>query len=184
MQAFDFDGTLYKGDSSLDFAKYCFMHQPQCFKALPKIVSGAISFSIGRISRKVLKERFFSFLPYVINLEDVVLNFWVSNSRKLNEVAVSKVCAGDVLVSASPEFLLKKQFENLGMILIATLMNPYSARIIGENCRGHEKVKRCIEYGFTEPFEAFYSDSYVDFPMMEFSKKKYLVTGESIEEIF
>ena len=48
-----------------------------------------------------------------------------------------------VIISASPDFLLEELQRRLGLpYLLCTRHNPKTGRILGQNCRGEEKVRR------------------------------------------
>ena len=81
----------------------------------------------------------------------------------------------DLIISASPEFLLKPVTERLGIRLIATPMNPYTGKIMGKNCHDSEKKRRFLELYPTEEIENFYSDSLSDSPLAELAKQAWFV---------
>ena len=86
----------------------------------------------------------------------------------------------DVIVSASPEFLLAPIAAQLGARLIASRVDPFTGQYDGENCHGAEKVRRFqAEFGAAQP-DAFYSDSLSDAPMARLATRAYLVRGERV----
>ena len=50
MNVYDFDETIYDGDSTVDFVKYSFIHRPKCLICLPKIVFIGLLFVLLVIS--------------------------------------------------------------------------------------------------------------------------------------
>ena len=85
----------------------------------------------------------------------------------------------DVVISASPEFLLRIPIENLGIgTLIASRVDMKTGEYDGLNCYGEEKPQRFAEY-FGEGWEGlsdnFYSDSYSDTPMARIAKRAYII---------
>jgi phosphoserine phosphatase len=86
----------------------------------------------------------------------------------------------DIIISASPEFLLRLPAERLGVRLIASKVGKYTGLYEGVNNDGEEKVRRLIrEYPGTEISE-FYSDSRNDTPLARLAEKAYLVNGGEI----
>ncbi len=61
MNVYDFDGTIYRGDSTIDFYFYALKKQPALVKFLPLQLSGIIFHLCGKIDRTQMKERFFRF---------------------------------------------------------------------------------------------------------------------------
>ena len=81
----------------------------------------------------------------------------------------------DLIISASPDFLLRPAAERLGVSLIATPMNPYTGRIQGKNCHDEEKVRRYLEHYDRYSVENFYSDTLSDTPMAKLAARAWLV---------
>ena len=65
MNVYDFDGTIYAGDSSVDFYVYCIWHDPKLLRFFPKQLLGAILHVLKKINTTQMKECFFSFLAGV-----------------------------------------------------------------------------------------------------------------------
>ena len=95
-----------------------------------------------RIPKEEWKERFFSFLRYLPADEARVNRFWEQHNRKIKKWYLDKKQENDVIVSASPVFLLGPISRKLGVSLIATEVDPASGRFSGLNCSGKEKVRR------------------------------------------
>lgn len=182
MNVFDFDGTLYCGDSTIDFWLYAIRHNPSCLGALPRQIMGGLLYLAGFISKDELKERFYAFLPFLRNSDDTVLSFWATHENKMNAKVMLRAKKGDVVVSASPEFLLRLPCARNGLELVASDVDLQTGRMLGPNCRGEQKVVRLRALGYVE-FEDAYSDSMVDAPMMAMAKRQYLVAGDKISSV-
>ena len=85
--------------------------------------------------------------------------------------------AQDVVVSASPAWLLQPLCDRLGVKLIATEVDGRSGRLLGPNCHGAQKVARFAAQYPCAQVGAFYSDSRSDAPMAGLAAKAYLVRG-------
>ena len=64
MNVYDFDGTIYAGDCTLDFWKFCAKNNPKVLVALPGALIACLQFKLGVKSREQFKERFYHFLRY------------------------------------------------------------------------------------------------------------------------
>ena len=82
---YDFDKTIYDGDSSIDFFKFCLKKNKKMYLLLPKIIIFYILFCLNLISKEKLKECFFSFLVYFDNIDELVNEFWIKNEYKIKE---------------------------------------------------------------------------------------------------
>lgn len=180
---YDFDNTIYKGDSSIDFFFYALMKYPKVIKYIPKIIWSAILYKLKKIKKTKFKENNFSFLNAIPSPEKLVEDFWESHSCYIKEFYLKKKHNKDIIISASPEFLLKPITDKLGVMdLIASDVDPKTGKFNGLNCCGKEKVKRLNKkYKNIEVIEA-YSDSLSDTPMLEIADKPYLVKGNRITD--
>lgn len=182
MNAYDFDNTIYDGDSTLDFYCFCVRKHPTVLYALPAQILGLLQFKLGIIEKRCFKEKFYSFLQYLENVEKDITLFWDSNGYKIKKWYLRQRREDDVIISASPEFLLQDICERLGIkYLIASKVDPRSGECQSANCYGVEKVKRFQEEFPAQVFEKFYSDSYSDMPMTALAKQSFLVNKDAIK---
>ena len=87
----------------------------------------------------------------------------------------------DVIISASPEFLLIPICIELGVgRLMATKVDKTTGLFDGENCHGKQKVTRFYEQYPNAEIDNFYSDMYCDTPLALISKHAYIVKGEKL----
>lgn len=88
----------------------------------------------------------------------------------------------DIIISASPEFLLFPVTEKLDIQdVIATKLDINTGKIDGKNCRGKEKVVRFQEKYKLEEIDNFYSDSDADLPLATIAKRAYKVKGMQVQ---
>lgn len=180
VNVYDFDKTLYAGDSSIDFYRFCLKRQPSLALILPKQVASMVSaVALGK-GRTACKEGFYAFLPHVKALDDALAKFWGCAQRKFYEGMIDRLRMGDVVVSASPEFLLRPICEDLGLDLIASKVDALAGVCKGENCRGEEKVRRFRESYPDAAIEEFYSDSSIDDPLARLADRAYKVRNGKV----
>lgn len=178
MNVYDFDDTIYRGDSTLDFWKFCARRHPKVLLSLPRVGVSFSRYLFGRCDKTAFKEAFFSFLRFVPDVEAEVSAFWNEHESKIQHWYLSQKHDSDVIISASPEFLLKPAAERLGVSLIASRVDEASGMFSGENCKGEEKVRRFnAEYPVVE-IRKFYSDSLSDAPLAKLAHEAYVVSGD------
>ena len=183
MNVYDFDQTIFHPDSSVCFICYCLRHRTLAVsKSLPSVLLRSSEYVLrGRKDATRLKESLFSFLNRIDNIDYLVHEFWGIYETQLAPWYLKQMSSDDVIISASPEFLLQPIADRLGVHLIATKMNPYNGRISGRNCHDREKVRRFLEYYPVEAVDEFYSDSLSDEPMARIAGRAYLVHGDAIK---
>lgn len=183
MNVYDFDGTIYDGDSSKDFYFYCLMHNRKVIHSLPCQFSGFMRFFLRKIDKTKMKEDFFSFLKYVPDVDSTVVSFWKQNEHKVKQWYMKQRKSDDVIISASPEFLLKPVCRNLEIhSVIASKVDCHTGKFMSANCRGKEKVLRFREVYPKTKIDKFYSDSKSDLPMAKQADKPFLVKGGHITQ--
>lgn len=183
MNVYDFDGTIYSGDSTIDFFVFCLLRRPRVLCAFGKQITGVAKYKVGKISKTEFKETFFSFLLYLKDTETLIEQFWQKNEKKIKQWYIENKRENDVIISASPEFLLLPMKEKLGVHeIIATRVDINTGKIKGFNCRGEEKIRRFNEKYRLNDIENFYSDSDADIPLAGIAKKAYKVKKNRIDE--
>lgn len=177
MNVYDFDGTIYSGDSTVDFFLYALRRRPALVRYLSVQAAGTVAYLLKRKDKTGLKEAFFSFLAG-IDAEELVERFWDVHEDRIYEWYLAQQEPEDVVISASPEFLLEPICRRLGIRhLIASRVDPNTGKFTGANCRGAEKVTRFHSKFPEGNVGGFYSDSESDRPMAELADRAFLVRG-------
>lgn len=182
MNVYDFDKTIYDGDSTLDFYIFSIKKNLLLLRYFPKQFSGIILYYLKVINKERYKEFFFSFLNGIKNIDDEIKKFWEKNEKKIKNWYLNQKNEKDVVISASPEWLLKPITDKLEINLIATKVDKKTGKFNSLNCYGNEKVKRFKEKFPNGEIENFYSDHNSDTPMFLISKNAWIVKGEKIEK--
>ncbi|MBK6266515.1 HAD-IB family hydrolase [Marivirga sp. S37H4] len=181
---FDFDGTITKKDSLIEFLKFYFGKK--------KTILGFLSHShllvamkMGIVANALVKEKiltyFFKGEPVKIFKEQAIdFSFHVLPQLvRMDALAQIKKHQkeGDrvIVISASAEDWLRPWCDANGLETLATKLEKkagkLTGRIAGKNCNGAEKVKRILELLKVEDYESIYAygDSKGDKEMLEIS---------------
>lgn len=177
MNVYDFDHTIYPGDSTLDFWRFCVKRRPAALLALPGAAAAGGLFKIGLCSRERFKGRFYRFLRHVPDAEELVSGFWAENLGRVHSWYLARKREDDLIISASPEFLILPACGLLGVRGMASPVSPETGELLGPNCRGEEKAARLRRELPEAPVEAFYSDSLSDAPLARMADRAFLVSG-------
>mgnify|MGYP000009497061 FL=1 len=178
---YDFDGTIYDGDSSVDFFKFCLKKDKSIYKMLPKMFIKFIAYKSKNITDTELKEYIFSFLKKFKNIDSLIDEFWQTHKSKIKKFYLEKKHDNDIIISASPEFLLKPICKELGVRdLIASDVNKKTGKFNKPNNRGEAKVKVFYEKYPNAAILEMYSDSMHDKPLLDIAKKSYFVKKDKI----
>lgn len=182
MNVYDFDKTIYKDDCATDFYKFTFKKNPTLIKKWPRLVSAYIKFRLKKISRTQLKEVLYEYVVGIDDLDYKVRDFWSKHEHKIGEWYLRQKREDDLIISASPEFLIAPISKQLGVAYIASKLDPKTGKYDGLNCYGDEKVVRFYEEYPDGHVEQFYSDSLSDTPMARLADEAFLVVGTQLKE--
>lgn len=183
MNAYDFDKTIYDGDSTADFYIYSLKKHKKIFFLTPSLICAFIKFYIFKRGTKTMfKEKMYRFLNYC-KIDTDVADFWDKHQHKIKDFYLKQQRTDDVIISASPEFLLEPICKRLNINhLIASKVDNKSGKYSGINCHGKEKVRRFYEVFENGEIEEFYSDSYSDTPLAELADKAFIVNKNEISD--
>ena len=181
MNIFDFDGTLDRGDSSVDLWKHCLKRYPAIGKRIPGQFVAGIKYVAGVISLDDFKARFYRYFKEIPDIKAEVETFWDFNQDRLRMDVLRHSVDGDLVVSASPEFLIAPICDRIGLRSIASKVDCETGELLGPNCKGEEKVRRIEAQGYPRHYEKAFSDSMSDTPIARLADEAFLVTKSGIE---
>ena len=180
MNVYDFDNTIFEGDSTFRFVRFCMRRHPKALLYLPRIGAAAVNYYLFHHGDKTrFKEKMYRFLS-VCHAEDDVRAFWRLNLSRVKALYRERHRDDDVIISASPEFLLKPLEEELTIKVIASRVSPADGKTDGLNCYHDEKVRRFFEAFPDGVIDEFYSDSYSDEPLAVLANRAFIVENETV----
>ena len=184
MNVYDFDGTIYDGDSTKDFYIYCLKRNPALLRFIPYQGIAAIEYALRIIDKTKFKEQFYCFFKGIPDINDYLEDFWKSHIYKIKNWYKKQQLPDDVVISASPDFLVRGACDRSEIkYLIASEVNSHTGAYTGRNCRGEEKVSRFRRaFGETAVIDSFYSDDDSDAAVAQISNNAYKVSGDTISD--
>lgn len=184
IHAFDFDGTLTRRDTLLEFIRFAKgdKHFLLCMlRFLPKLVAmKAGLYHNGRMKREVFSYCFKGMTVEAFN--DLCRRFAKEKSSLLRQKGMQKVkdvlAEGGtvVIVSASVTNWVEPFFSGVGDVLVLGTMieereGVLTGRFATKNCYGKEKVTRLLQLypERTDYHLTAYGDSKGDIPLLDFA---------------
>lgn len=179
MNLYDFDGTIYDGDSCVDLVKYGLKHYPSLtLKSLLKARKLNKKYKRGEIEFERVKQRLMSFIFKIPNYPRFLNRFVASHMDKIKPWYKSRILPNDVIVTASYEIWINIFARRLGVKYVVATKTDSIGKIIGKNCKGDEKVRRVREAFPDTPINACYGDSKSDEPMLNMCENSFVVEGK------
>lgn len=182
MNIYDFDNTIFKGDSSVKFIKYSLIRHPfivlvSTFKSLFAIITFK--------DFNIIKGNMFSFVKHIKNFDNYMDKYIDKNIKNIKQFYLNNQKEDDVIISATCDFIIDRFCKKLNIkYYIATRYDIDKGIIIGSNCKGEEKVKQFyLNFAHPEVNEA-YSDSDSDIPMLKLAKVAYKVKGNKLIKLY
>lgn len=180
MNVYDFDKTIYDGDSSVHFYLYNLKKQPSLIRYVPRQLVALLKYKLKKITKTEMKTIIYTYFQAIPDMDQRVSDFWKEHEKHLQPWYFKQKQDDDVIISASPTFLLQPICDKLNVALIASIVDPKSGENLAENCYAEEKPKRFVKHYALEDIDTFYSDSRSDSPMAEVAKEAVFVIKDKL----
>ena len=180
MNIYGFDDTIFEGDSSVKFIKYSLIRHPLLLTwSLIKALKECIKYLFKKSNFGLIKSELFSFVKHINNLDEYMNKYVLKHQKFIKKFYLEQKKEDDVVISASFDFIVRPFCEKLGIkYIIATKYDTEKGHIIGNNCKGLEKIVRFNEIFKNPNVKEAYSDSLSDITMFEIAKKAFLVKDD------
>ena len=110
IDVYDFDGTIYDGDSTVDFTRFCLRRHPAVLAGLPRFIGTSVLLALGRRNLTQFKSVLFGEMAKRFSLEKEAELFWQDERTraKLGQWFFDRPRDLPIVIaSASPEFELQ-----------------------------------------------------------------------------
>lgn len=184
MNIYDFDGTIYNGDSGIDFIKYSFIRAPFLVTiSLIKCFFKFLKYKRGKVKFEEVKSAIFSYVKRINNLERFISKFVNKNKYKIKRFYLTQKKKNDVIITASLDFYVKPLCHSVGIKrIISTKYDVNKCQIIGDNCKGDIKAQMIEKRFPNTKIKDIYTDSLSDSSMFKYAQNVYIVNKDKIKE--
>jgi len=186
MQVFDFDNTIYNGESAVDFSTLLFKKNYKLIIYLPTALKIGIKYKLCNLDKEEFNYSInkLSSLFYdnkdLIKKESVI--FWENNKNKLNKNVIKLINKDDVIVTSTFNFIIDPIKNILPTKNIICSDIDLDNRCINSLNFREDKVINFRKL-YKEDIDNFYTDSYNDKPLMNISENVFLVRNNKIKKI-
>lgn len=187
MNVFDFDNTIYDGESCFDLFKFYLKKDPALIKLFPKVIKGFALYKRGKLSIEqmiskygVLAEEGLSKIDY----DNDSKLFWDKHMHKIKPFYKDIQSDDDLIITASPDFHIKEICERLGINnYLTTKVNKQTGKIEFV-CIRENKITAFKELYGEKEIENFYTDSPEnDAALIEMAKHAFVVKKNEITQV-
>lgn len=188
MNAYDFDETIYDGESSVQFIMMYLKNDPKILSFLPAVAKVMYKYNRGQITFDDFTTKYGVQLKQYFNDNDVdlmglVKEFWDKHEKNIKPFYRRLQREDDIIITASPEFMMREICDRLGIHnLVATHMDIKTGDI-KRACFREGKID-CLREDFPDAvIDDFYTDSMNDSFLFPFAKRVFMVKGNKIKRI-
>ncbi len=188
MNVYDFDNTIYDGESILDFFFFYLKKTPYLVKYIPKVFYALYKYKRGRVTVEQAIEIYAPFVEdYFKNIEDFesdVVKFWDGHMHRIKPFYKEIRKEDDIIVTASPECTMEEICRRLGINhCVGSIMDPKTGKI-SRLCMRSRKIPAFLEAYPDAHIDNFYTDSVKnDAPLIEMADHAFEVKGKKIRQI-
>lgn len=188
MNVYDFDNTIYHGESAIAIYWFFLKKMPKIVVYFPVVMSALVKYKLGLLT---VEEMLDTYAPYIEQnlkkvedtLSDDIAKFWDEHMHRIKPFYKEKQEVNDVIITGSPEIFVKEACKRINIKhYIGTTIDMDTGKIT-RLCYHHNKVDAFREQFGDAQIENFYTDSNYDSPLIELSKNAFLVKGNKIKRI-
>lgn len=187
VNVYDFDNTIYDGETLVDFILYFVRRDAKIWKYLPKLIVIALKDALHLFTVEDAVDAYASFLEgYYVNAGDIsgaVVDFWDKNEKKIKPWYSKVRKESDIIVSGTTDFLLDEIMKRMGIKNYVGSSIDKKTGKFRRLCFLENKVKIFHELYPNAHIENFYTDSMNDKAMMDIADHVYLVKKDRITKI-
>lgn len=184
MKVFDFDETILHGNSVRRFFGYCLVRLPYLVLYLPVQLVACLLYAVKILNKDRFLSVLESFVLFVPCKKKFIVRFWDKNFKHIKSWYLSQRSNEDVVISASPLYLVEEACHRLGVTCFATNYSPETFLSKSPHCWGSVKVDVYRQNFGDTPIEKFYTDSMSDLPLLEMAHEGYFVKGNSVSLLY
>ena len=179
MNVYDFDGTIYPTDCSIDFCFWSMKRHPKLFFTFfPKAIKNLVLRKMGKMTEARMQREFFGYLTLVDDFDEQIEKYWDKNESRIASWYLAQKRPDDLIISASPNCIIEPIANRLGVRFMATDFDREFGVFLNKMKYAKEKARYIIDQGFPM-IENFYSDSLADTPLALLAEKAHLVTNKA-----
>ncbi len=192
---FDVDYTLTKKETLMEFYLFMLKKNFRLIRHMPRSLVSVFFYVFKVLDAGKAKENFIAFIDGIeeTKMKEIVEEFYKNRLSKIfykDAIDTVKKLKAEgykiYLISASAEFYLHQLYniKEVDMVIGTKFTcenGKYRKKIIGENCKGKEKVRRLMEVLKKENLEVdfknsyMFSDSLSDMPLFDLVGKPFLI---------
>lgn len=188
MNVYDFDDTIYDGDSNVDFFKDLFIRYPSLIRFVPDLIKIMNDYRKTSLRFEDLIEKYGGalqdfFLKNNLDLEQMSKEFWDKHEHQIKPFYKELQKDDDLIITASPKVQMDEICKRIGVKhYLATEFDIHTG-VFGRPCFREKKIEFFREAYPDGVIDDFYTDSLNDEFLFPYAKRVFWVKGNEITQI-
>lgn len=175
MNAYDFDGTIYPSNCTVDFGVWCLRRHPSlCLIYGPRVVWSFVRYKLGKLPNYRMQRELFRYLTLIDDFDEQIERFWDAHVWRISSWYLEQKQPDDLIMSSSPLCIIAPIARRLGVNCVATDYDRELGVLLDNLMYAKEKARYIFDHGFPV-IENFYSDSLSDTPLALCAERAHLV---------
>lgn len=189
MNVYDFDNTIYDGESIWDFFKSYIRVNPSFVRYMPRVIFAFAKYKLGKLT---VEQMLRDYAPVIKkcycdygNWEEFTVKFWDEHMHKIKDFYSDIRRDDDVILTASPDITMREISNRLGIKYCVCSTVDHDTGEITRLCMRQNKITALKEeFGEDVCIDDFYTDSIAnDGFFAEHAKRVFLVKGDKLTRI-
>ena len=184
MNVYDFDNTIYQGESCVDLFRFYVRKNPKLLRLLPQVISAFGKYKQGKVSIEDFLQQYAPIAEqYLREIDDIDADMR-AHMDKIKPLYTSLQREDDWIITAAPDFSMREICSRLGVQhYLASVVEPETCRITHFNL-GQNKITAFRQACPDGQIDKFYTDSPEnDAPMIDLAREAFIVRGNRITQI-
>ena len=188
MNVYDFDNTIYDGESCLDMFFWLIRRDRSLLKFIPQVFKAFAKYKKGEVTVEQALNDYAPKVEAYLGAHPGLLSdtsqFWDSHMKNIKSFYALQHRDDDLIITASPEVSVREICRRLGIEnVIGSVIDEETGKI-KRLCMRENKIKAFFEAYPEGGIDAFYTDSPEnDKPLIDIAKEAYVVKGNKITRI-
>lgn len=188
MNVYDFDNTIYDGESCFDLFLFYIRREPGLLRLLPEVVKAFAKYKRGKVTVEAFLHAYAPMveekLRQIPDIDADMRVFWDAHMHKIKPFYAGIRREDDWIITAAPDFSMREVCRRLGVRqCLATRVNRETCEIEYFNLR-ERKIEAFRTACPDGTIDSFYTDSpQNDAPLIAIAQQAFLVRGNQIRRI-
>lgn len=188
MNVYDFDNTIYDGESFFHLFLFYLKKKPSLVKMFPQVVNVFRRYKKGEVTIDEMLNRYAPMIEKIsaglVDYEKDPVEFWDKHMKNIKPFYKEIQQEDDLIITASPDFSIAEICKRLGIrSFLASEVDTETGKV-KSICLKTNKVKAFFENYPDCEIDNFYTDSPEnDKPLMDISKHAFVVKGNKITQV-